>query len=427
MSLHIVIEGRRLRPPSEYSVDIDMLEPADSFTMTLPLDKRTVDIARTDAECQIFNGQTPILTGYIVDAEETSDDQLIVSGLDTVGKLVAESVPGAGMRLGSVKVSGAVKRIVSPWFDVVEFSNATNRRLTRGRGRKALAADDQIAAADRLLEATRSVQEAQRLLAAREELLANRRRLQRIAAVHPGLTAAQRRQIPRRIDAGTKRWEALMAILEPQRLLAWSRGDGKGLVVASPQYSQAPQYRLVETVARSNVLSIRRRRSIGGRYQEIEVSGSGRPPGVPLPSFAPAFPGQARPKHVSRTRIGVATDTTGDFLRQKRLFVVSEALSQEEAQELAERMMGQGLINAEQIDVTMPGHGETRRGTSLETLYTFDTVASVRREIEAAPGDDTPTTLINGNYFVTRVGFEASRGRGETTRLSMSPIGARIT
>lgn len=362
-----------------------MLEPTDAFTATMPLDKFTADRASLDAPFQLFVDGVALMTGWLGQSEETNDGRLILRGMDKAARLVAESVPGAGMRLASTTVGANASRIVGKWYDAVEFSNVTNRRLTRGRGRK-----------------SRSGKE-------------------------PGLTAAQRRQIPRRIEAGAKRWEALMSILEPLRLLAWSRGDGKALVIASPNYGQAPQYSFSEAPERSNVVGMGRLRSTDDRYSLVEVSGSGRPAGVPAPPFFPAYPGQKRPRHVNRNRIGTARDTTGDFQRQKRLFVVSEAMSQGEAQELAERMLGQGLVNAEQITIEVPGHGQVRQGTSIRTLYAFDTIARVRRVVESAPGDDRPAVLFEKDMYVTRVNMVSSRQQGETTRLTMSSVGAALS
>lgn len=383
--IDIEVDGKALRPAVDYSLDLDMLEPTDAFSATLPLDKVTVERTPLDAPFQVYVDGARVLSGWLGQSEETEDGRLILHGMDKAARLAAESVPGAGMSLGQTTLAAAVQRIVAPWFSAVEFSNAENRRLVRGGGSKA-----------------RSGRE-------------------------PGLTSAQRRQIPRRIEAGAKRWEALMSLLEPLRLLAWSRGDGQALVIAAPNYNQAPQYYFSEELASSNVMSMGRRRSIDDRYSVIEVSGSGRPAGIPAPPFFPAYPGQPRPKYVNRGRIGVARDTTGDFQREKRLFVVSEALSQGEAQELAGRMLGQGLVNAEEITVEVPGHGQERPGTSIRTLYAFDTIAHVRRVVEAAPGDDSPAVLFDRDYYVTRINMTSDRSRGEVTRLTLSPVGAALS
>ena len=218
-----------------------------------------------------------------------------------------------------------------------------------------------------------------------------------------------------------------MGILEPLRLLAWPSGDGKDLVIASPNYTQVPQYSFEERFSRSSVKRISRRRSTQDRYKTYEVSGSGRPAGTPLPSFEPAFAGQKRPKFISRNRIGIAQDTTGDFQVDKRLFIVSEAMSQGEAQELAERVRGQGLVHAEQIRVTVPGHGQTRPGTSVRTLYTFDTLAHVVRTIEAVPGNEREEVLIDADYYVQRVNFTSDRDGGEVTELSLGLVGVPLS
>jgi len=376
--IRIEVEGQQLRPPISYSIDVDLLQPADAMSITMPLDRRSWDSCPLDGQYRVFIDDTPVVSGF-VDSKLDNGDSFTVQGRDRTGRLVDESVPGAGLTIRDKLLSQAVLEIVRPWYSAVTFSNAEDRRLRRGRGRK--------------------------VHASRE----------------PALSAQQWRAVPRRIDAGTSRQEALERILEPLQLLSWGAADGETLVIARPHFRQAPQYSFIGHPERSNVKSLTLSASTQGRYRTIEVSGSGRPPGVPV---APVAPGQQRFKYVNRNRIGVATDDS-DFLYDKRLFIISEMRSTDEAQHLAERTMRQGMAQARTASVIVPGHGQCVEGSPHTTLYTVDTVAHVEKWIETAPGDDTPTVLVRNNMYVTRVTYTGDRNN-ESTELALSPLDVEL-
>jgi prophage tail gpP-like protein len=280
-----------------------------------------------------------------------------------------------------------ILELVRPWFERVEFSNAKDRALRRGEGKQARAGRE------------------------------------------PALTAAQVRAMGQRIEAGTARWEGVERILRPLGLLAWGSADGKTLVVASPNYTQAPQYEFFETVQNgSNVTRLSLTKSTTSRYAQIVVSGSGRPLRVSAPTVqTPA--GQQRAEEVRGNRVAMALDNPGskdgtglDFLHPKRLFLATEGLTIEEAQREAERALARGRARAREVEVTVPGHGVVLDGAHQTTLYAPDTVATVYKEIEAAPGDDTPQTIVDTNFYVTRVNYQGTREGGESTSLSLVPL-----
>lgn len=386
----VEVGGRAVRTPLSYSLDVDLLQPADVFSLTYPLDAQTWHQIPLDAEVRIAIDDTPVMHGLVDGLRDLGDGTFTVEGRDRTGRLVDESVPGAGLRVANQDLSEVVKTLVEPWYRAVTFSNAADRTLRRGPGKKAQ------------------------------------------AGTEPALTRAQRLATAQRIEAGTSRWEALDRILRPLQLLAWGSADGETLVLARPQYQQAPQYQFFETPSASNVIRMSPSKSIASRYSQIEVSGSGRPPGIPAPPFIPTYPGQKRPKYVNKNRLGVVRDgpnedgTGDDFRHPKRLFVVSEALSVAEAQLEAERVLARGRVQARQVEVTAPGHGQWLDGASALTLYAPDTIASVRKEVERSPGDDTPTVLVDAAFYCTRVTYQGSRD-DEFTTLALVPLNTLLT
>jgi prophage tail gpP-like protein len=386
----LIVEGRELETPMDYSVDIDLLTPSDSLEFTLPLDAETLSRVPLDGEVQFVIDDAVVFTGYVETVAATPESTIRVTALDKCGRLVAESVDGAGFSAQGRGMREAIELIAGPWFPDIVFSNAEDRRLRLGRGSKAR------------------------------------------TGTEPALTFRDALESVQYIEAGTTRWEALERILRAFQLLAWSSGDGSTLVVARPNYDQEPQYELFETRAVSNVKSMSFAKSNAGRYAQIEVSGSGFPPGIPPPPRVQVTPGVAAPRFVSHNNLGVIFDgpngdgTGGDFLRPKRLFVVSEALNRGEAQIEAERYLSRSRAKAREITVTAADHGQVREGTQYRTLYTTDTVSRIYKTIDAAPGDDAEAELVNASFYCTQVTHEGSRDTEETT-LHFVPMGTLLT
>lgn len=383
----VIVEGKRLQTPIAYSVDVDLLQPADSFSATFPLDRQTWDLCVLDGEITITIDDVPAINGFVETVSENGDGSFTVQGRDRTGRLVDESIPGANYPVASKLLSDVLLDLVRPWYTAISFSNATDRRLRRGSGTQ--------------------------VTAGRE----------------PALTFQQVRAIGRVIDAGTSRWEAVEHVLRPLGLIAWGSADGVTLVVAQPNYSQGIQYTFFETPAeaQSNVLSMKVSKSTANRYAQIIVSGSGRGLFVPAPPFVPTFAGEQRPKVVNSNRLGAARDnadtddgTGADFVYPKRLFVVSEALSTQEAQVEADRAMARARVNARSVELTVPGHGQLLEGARQPTLYAPDTMARVYKAVEAAPDDDTPEPLFDDDMYITRVAYSGKRTECQTT-ISLVP------
>ena len=92
------VRGVEIRMATDYSVDIDLLQPADGFRLTVPLDARTVALIPLDAEFDFAIDDQPIVTGFVDKLDETASNQLVVSGRCRTGRLVDE---GAALRENS--------------------------------------------------------------------------------------------------------------------------------------------------------------------------------------------------------------------------------------------------------------------------------------------------------------------------------------
>ena len=215
------VQGVEIRMASSYSVDIDLLQPADGFQLTVPLDARTVSLIPLDAEFDFRIDGQPIVTGFVDRLDETADNQLQVAGRCRTGRLVDESVDGAGFSIArGTRLADAVKRVVGQWYGRIEFRGA-------------------------------------------------------LQGWDPGSQS-----LPHRVKcaAGMVRMEALDRILEPLRLIAWPEGDSVGgtstLVIGQPDYRQAPAFNFVYGGHISNVVTMRRTRSTESRYATYEVGGT---------------------------------------------------------------------------------------------------------------------------------------------------------
>ncbi len=378
--VRIAVAGITLRRPLDYHVEVDLLEPADAFSFVLPLDKQTWHRAEPDSEVVIFiaaaGTETAILSGFIDDRKDRGDGRFEVSGRDRTGRLVQESVPGAGLRVGGQLLGDVAHQIVAPWYPKIIFDNARNRRLVRGRGPQSRAGKE------------------------------------------PALTAKQAKTIPRRIAAGTPRWSALQRFLSPLELLAWGQADGEALVIARPHYEQEAQYEFFETLAGpTNVLHMGYGESVADRFASIETGGTGR--------RTSTREGAANRAGIARN--GPNPDGTGeDFQHPKRLFVPTEARSAAEAQREAERILAERDAGGRVCSIRARGHGQTRPGASRPVIFAPDTVCRARKEVEKSPTDGRPAALFDSKWYVTAVTYSGSRTE-QQSEITLVPTGTRLS
>jgi len=364
-----------LPPPISFQVTLDVLTPGDSVVLEWPLTRRTWDLVPLDTELTVLIDGVEKVLCYVEERAEAARGTFRVSALDKMGRgLVKESVDGAGFSVDGLTLEQAALKCAGPWFDKVTFSNATNRLLQRGRGRKVSSGPEPI-------------------------------------------DADTARLIPRRIQAGETRIGALESILEPLGLLAWANGPGTELILTRPQYVQAAQYEIVDSVVASQVVESQYQESNAGRYATVEVSGSGRATGGEVGVIGAT---ERASEFAQRHRIGVAQDDSGDFLQPARLFLLEQSSSADEAQAIATRILKESLAESRQFTATVPGLGEYLDRT-VPTLYVPDTVARVSKTIKTAPDDDRPAVLIDEDMYVTAVTYSGAR-RGQLTTLTLVPL-----
>lgn len=375
----VTIDGRKVPQLLNYNIDIDLLSPADAFSIEIPLYADLYRLAHPDARVQFFLDERPLLRGSI-DTIRATGQVIQIEGRDRIGRLVDCSVPGTGFAIQGDKLSEIVKKIISPYFKGVIFSNASNRTIRRGKGSKAKASRE------------------------------------------PAITRQDALAASQRVEAGVTRWEAIERILQAYGLLAWSDATGDNLIIASTNYTQETQYHFFETPTESNVLNMTTSRSIAQRYEEIIVSGSGSPPGFPRPTPATS-PGVNPPRYVSDSNLGRVKDTSNDFVEPKRLFVVSDSLNRNDAQIEADRLYARGLTRAESFELTVEGHGQVRNRAQERTTYTPDTMAHIFRSLRTQ--DNRIETIIDSEYYITKTTYIGD-GTQEVTQMSLIPKGARI-
>ncbi|MFH0901899.1 MAG: hypothetical protein V2A73_14815 [Pseudomonadota bacterium] len=354
---------------SAYSIDSDMLSPADGFSVTLP--GPTSDLYQLcvpDAAVQVFVDDVPLVTGYIDDRELECSKQgrtLTIAGRDKGGRLVDESCPlksFIGMSLEQL-----ARFAVTPWFEAVAFSNARNRSLLRGRfAHKAKVAGEPI--------------------------------------------FNDIRHAPRKVMPGQSRWDVLKQFLEEANVLAWSSADGEEFVIGQPNYTQSPQYKFFlpstqsTRAAEGNVIRYSLRHSVAERYSSVVTMGAARGDDWNY--------GAAVTKRRAVVNNGTGADGIGvDFQHRKVLYVSDDEIKTiEHAQARASREAALRDSTGERLDLVVRGHVQCQDQNHW-SLYAIDNMAFV--EIEELD--------LSGLYLIVTVQFTVSVSEGEITKLTLVP------
>ncbi len=354
----------------EFDVSSDMLELADPFSLSVPLTPDLWEAAALDSSIRIFIDDSQVLDGFVDERVRSIDKSggsiLNISGRDKGGRLVDESAPLKSFY--NRRFADVAKDLVAPWFPKVTFSNATNRALIRGRGRR----------------------------------LAS-------VAQEPAVQVGSRKRVARKVEPGESRAEVLRHFLERFHLLGWSSANGREFVVGLPNYKQAPQFFFFVPRAGSkrfhegNVLEASYRQSCSERYSEIRVVGSSRGDEA---SYGRNV--------TSRT----ATVSSEELLHDKHLIVVDDDIrTAGEALARAKREMKLREGAGEQLELTVPGFGQALGGddTTPPALYACDTMS--RWEDEELG--------LKGDWLITAVRYRRSKN-GETSQLSLVPRGTEL-
>lgn len=372
--IRIVTNGAVIGGWTGYNVQSSMITPADTFELRRPFDLQAWNLLRKDSDVTIEIDGTPILRGFIGKRVKNSKaGTMTVSGRDRAGRLVDESAPS--IDYSGMTILQAFQRLVSPWFGSVTLSDARNRTLRRGKGK--------------------------RVASGKEPVVTINVRVPRRGIVHPG----------------EKRSHIMHEIAARAGLIWWSSGDGKEIFVGKPNFTQAPQYTLIHAAPGSatvgNVKDLTVTEDDEDRYSLIMCGGVGG----------------ATPDNYGNNitdRRGVVYDnpfnkidgTGRDFIHPKRMFMPERDFdSYGDAARVAANEQIRRDFKRHVVSIEAPLHGQFLSDSPTEaTLFAFNTVARViDEELEL---DDT--------YLVVSCSYSSERDQGETTTLTLVPTGTEI-
>lgn len=354
---------------------MDLLELGDPFTFDVPFTREAWAATRADTAVQIFIDDVRVMTGLIDDRDRAigkDGSTIAVVGRDRAGRLRDESAPFflfEGMTLEELAT-----KLVSPWFKGITFSNAENRDLIRGRGRrKARAGVEPIFSAD---------------------------------------------ETEHKVSPGATRAAVLEVFLRKAGLLAWSTADGKTFFIGLPNQTQAPQWNFLIPKPGSsrwlegNVESAQLRESVGERYSKIAATCTGE---GDEDNYGPNVR-----RFYAEAVNGDGPDGTGEDFQYRKVLVLTddEIKSAAEAKKRAEEEMRVRDATGRNLDLNCTGFGQALSGNALErpAIFATDTIARVvDEEIEE-----------QGDWLLTRVNMRQNRDEGQVSALSMVPRGTEL-
>lgn len=369
-----IVEGQQVSGWQSGSVESSLITPCDSFVLRMPFSLTAWRILRPDARITFKVDGTSLLDGFIDKrVRQGRAGTIEINGRDRLGRLCDESAPATNY--DGLKLLEAVQRLASPWFEPsgVVLSNAKNRRVRRGKGR--------------------------RVAGGSEPVVTFNVRVPRRGQVHPGET----------------RMQLIKEILSRSRLIGYSSSDGKEFIIGQPNQTQPPQYLFVLGAPGSSTPTTVRDLTItedsGDRYSMYMCGGVG---GQSNTNYG---------KNVS-SNIGIAFDnpfnkidgTGRDFNHPKRMYLPERAFdSFHDAQAVAENEKSRRDFKRHQVTVEAADMGQSL-ATGDITLFSPDTVARViDEELE-----------LDDNYLVVSCSYNFSRDTGDWTTMHMVPTGTEI-
>ncbi len=370
----VVVEGQAIFGWTSYHVDSSILTAADSFELHGPWTNEKWLALRRDAEIYVQIDGVTICRGFIDKRKKRSRANIIeISGRDRAGRLVDESAPA--IDYSGLKIDDAVEKLMSPWFSDLTLTDARNRTLRRGRGK--------------------------RVASGKEPVVLINIRTPRHGVVHPGQS----------------RWQIIHEIASRSDLMAWSSADGRELFIGKPNQGQAPQYIFLNagpgSTSKSTVTDLTITEDDSDRFSLIMVAGTG---GQSDTNYG---------KNVSN-RTGVVFDnpfntvdgTGRDFLRPKRLFMPERDFATfGDAQRVAENEQARRDFRRHIVEVEAPLHGQFI-GTTAATLFAPNTVGRVIDEDQRPSLDDL--------YLIVSCSYNCTHDQGQYTHMVMVPVGTKI-
>lgn len=368
----VVVEGQQIDGWLSYEIASSMIDPADAFTLTRPFDPKAWLALRRDARIRVLIDGIVILDGIIDKrTKRTKDGTMTVTGRDRAGRLVQESAES--IDYDSLTLTEAIRRLVAPWFTTVTLSDARNRALRRGKGK--------------------------RVSAGSEPIVANERHY-RTGRVHPGQT----------------KWQAIEQIMQSSLLCAWSSADGREFFIGQPNQTQAAQYQIINARVGSSRTSTCKDLVIdednGDRFSKISCVGTG---GGDEDDYGDNV--VSREASVFDNPFNKIDGTGRDFIHPKRMLMPERQFdANQDAAAVARREQLQRDFHRTKVMATMQYHGQFLTGTP--TIFAPNTMAHVIDEdFEPALDDD---------YLIFACTYTGSRKDGEWTNLEMVPRGTEV-
>ena len=370
--IKVVVEGATFTEWQSGNIETNVIQAADTFVIRCPFSLQNWNLLRRDARITIKADEVTLIEGFIDKRKKQSRSHLIeVEGRDRVGRLTDESAPA--IDYSSMDILEAIKRLAAPWFQRVTLSNARNRRLRRGKGKRLAAPDE-------------------------PEVLINIR-VPRQGRVHPGQS----------------RWQIIHEICSRAQLCAFSSSDGRELVICRPTQQQQPEYMFVNALPGStrttNVRDLTIVEDDGERYSSYLCSGAGGQGDTNYGSNVIDNRGVVFDNPLNRI------DGTGrDFLRPKRMHLPEKSFETfRDAQRVAELEQARRDFKRHQVYIESDHFGQSVLGGEF-SFFTTDSVALVI---------DEDTELVD-KYWIFSNSFSFSRDMGDTTNLHMVPVGTTI-
>lgn len=370
-TISVAVGGKQIFGWSSYNLAVSMTDGAGTFSIAIPFRRDVFDLVQPDRPIKILIDNVPIMTGFVDDRTLGVDEESITFyGRDKVGRLVQESAPG--LTFAGLDTHALIAKLASPWFTKVTPNAGRNRKVALGRGHKARPSNKPH----------------------------RTHRTHRLTRTEPGQT----------------RWQVIEEICSQAALLAWASGDGLELIVAKPDYDQAPQFRFFKPRsnslrgAESTVLGLGWRDSTGDRYSRVIVVGSGGGTNAAYGKSVTSRYGEAKNNPATREGEGL------DFTAPKRLVVQRDVVSAQAARDEAKLEMAKRDGAGHTVTVKAHGHGQVLGANAAPTLFAVDTLASVEDE----------RTGTKGVYLITSVNFQSDRHGGEVTTLELVRKGTEL-
>ena len=425
----VEVNGVRITEWTEYSMDSDLLTPADGFDLSIDIPKEDADrragllgnIA-VGSEVKFFVGddvgQGPrnrfqqmvgVIDDLDVDIDREGGTTFRVSGRDLAGFLTDASVEldldvSANMRLIDL-----VRAAVDPYrIEVITDSYAGQRTLQAGRQRPnerarraGVPPQDYSPTAQAVADRTgRPLDQITGNFGSNRTRDVQARQAARSGYANVmGPSDVERLRVrDARPQVGETVWSFIARHCERLGVLVWFSPLGR-LVLSSPRYEQEPRYRAIRRYVSdpsdpNTVLSGGVRKSIGDRHSEVIVYGRGN---VRSTERQPVT--------------GRARDDAWPADRDKPLYMQETSIrSSSQAARKALRELMRNKQGAFELRYTLPDHGQGNY------LYAVDSTITV---IDEPAG-------VNDVFYITKRTFRKDRDGGTTTDIRAVPRGSLV-